>query len=140
MSAMKDHYEDRRTAWVAEVTNGRTDLGFYEWHAGKMRERMFTVRWEVCVGDVASVLEAAKKGRSMASRAGNHPGPAQMTFFTVFDDHTGEAWEVDLRDESVVPRETDDDEQRECQNCHENVGYLSSRDWCDGCEETAINP
>lgn len=27
------------------------------------------------------------------------------------------------------------DDERECENCGETVSTLSSRDWCDGCEE-----
>lgn len=35
---------------------------------------------------------------------------------------------------------TEDDEPRECENCGDDVGYLSSRDWCDGCEERDTMP
>lgn len=30
------------------------------------------------------------------------------------------------------------DDYRECASCGEPVAFLSSRDWCDGCEETAV--
>lgn len=30
-----------------------------------------------------------------------------------------------------------DEDLRECGNCGEPVAFLSSRDWCDGCEEEA---
>jgi hypothetical protein len=36
--------------------------------------------------------------------------------------------------ESPLPPEDDD---QECGNCGETVEYLSSRGWCDGCEEEA---
>lgn len=32
-----------------------------------------------------------------------------------------------------------DDDYRECSNCGDDVRYLSTRDWCDGCEEEAAN-
>lgn len=27
-----------------------------------------------------------------------------------------------------------DEDDRECENCNDSVSFLSSRDWCDGCE------
>ncbi len=33
-----------------------------------------------------------------------------------------------------------DDELRQCTNCDEPAGFLSSRDWCDSCEETGDVP
>ena len=31
-------------------------------------------------------------------------------------------------------------DERECDNCGDEVTYLSSRDWCDGCEERDAKP
>ncbi|WP_047523115.1 hypothetical protein [Microbacterium sp. ZOR0019] len=35
---------------------------------------------------------------------------------------------------SFASIEADEDDARECARCGEEVGYLSTRDWCDGCE------
>ncbi len=34
----------------------------------------------------------------------------------------------------VLANEEDEDDERACSSCGERVGYLSARDWCDGCE------
>lgn len=40
---------------------------------------------------------------------------------------------------SLIPSAPEGDE-RECERCGDEVQYLSSRDWCDGCEERDTKP
>lgn len=55
----------------------------------------------------------------------------------------GEEWSSDTLQEIAeyvhlchgVTFQSPDDADRECANCGETVGYVSTRDWCDGCEE-----
>lgn len=58
------------------------------------------------------------------------PEPEPDIAATAFDALTGE----ELPDEITIEG---DEDARECANCGEEVLSLSSRDWCDGCEEEA---
>jgi hypothetical protein len=37
--------------------------------------------------------------------------------------------------ETPLPPEDDDDDDDTCAECGDKVGYVSTRGWCDGCEE-----
>ena len=64
-----------------------------------------------------------------AQEAGNDGGwPGGDTVSILCEWFTANGYDID------APLAAGDDDDRECAECGDRVAYLSSRDWCDGCE------
>jgi hypothetical protein len=126
---------DQATAEIAvalrDASPGKRDQDYYN-EAMRLRDAILSGAREAPVQERApEVTELLARIREQErENDGGWPGGDTVDILIVWFGENG--YDID----SPLPPEDDDDDQ-ECGSCGETVEYLSSRGWCDGCEEEA---